>query len=276
MATTPTVTRAKKKYLAEDEDLTVVAEVPEKTVDEKINEQIENMMGQSRRAAQIACQEVKIFPHHAEVEINGIKKAISLTDFKNIIDSQLQIESKLVPTALPVNTLLIARSASEFQISCYYPERKLDLKLDERSYDNPRQTKLYKGVQMPNIVISHKLKMDNGFWLVVDTKYMATSKRPTELPEDRILFAPEGEGMWRVPLPNFYEHYGMCYGGNTMPMKHGNNLRGLDYFYQVLAESPFNFDLGINVRDMTIPQWFKHLTEVEKFPYDKLTSRPGY
>lgn len=271
--------RVGAQAVAPDETVqAVLLEVPaEKTVDERIDEQIENMMAGSRRggpANMVYCQEVKIYPSHVEVELKGIKKTLSLVDFKQIIDSQLQMESQLSTTALPLNTFLFARAAGEIHISCYYPERRMDLKLQERS-----GVKVYKNVLMPNIVISHALKMEGSFWMVQNTKYFATSMRPTEFPEDKVVFDPiPGANMWRVPFPNFYNDYRMCYGQNNMPMKHANNLRGLDYFYQVLYDSPFNFDLGINVReyDTNIPSWFEHLTTVDKFPYELMKTTTTY
>lgn len=240
------------------------------SIDERIDQQITKMMGSVRGNVNnmITVQEVKLYPNHVEVEVKGIKKAISWIDFKQMIDSQLQLETKLQTQALPYNTYVMAKSGSELHISCYYPERRMDLKHIDRDV----KPKLYKNCLLPNMVISHKLKLEDGHWKVADSRYFATNKKVTELPEDRILWAPEAYG-WRVPFPNFYNDYRMCYGGNTMPVRFTDNIRGLDYYYQIISVSPFNNDLGINV-DSTIPAWFQTLTEVDKFPYELLlTSR---
>jgi len=259
---------------------TVETEVqqPPASIDERIDAAIQNLMNgdaQLRRGSYspptIPVQEVKIYPNYVEVELKGIKKAISMMDFKQMIDQQLQVESSLSMMALPYHTFLFAKSNTTLQLACYYPERKLDLKYGDRG----AAAKTYKGCQMPNVVICHTLKHDNGHWTVEhhNTRYWATSKKVTELPEDRMVQAPNRrEGIWCMPFPNFYEDGRMCYGGNTMPVRFAQNLRGLDYYYQVISDSPFNSDLGLrNVNHDKyangISEWFKYLQTLDAFDY---------
>jgi hypothetical protein len=208
------------------------------------------------------------------MEINGVKKTISLMDFKTILDQQLQVDTKLEALALPTYTYVFARSSNTMQLACYYPERKMDLKFNAR-YDEP---KVYKGCIIPNTIIVHTLGLDNNFWLVRDTKYFATNKKVTQLPENQFISDFTHDGIWRMPFPNFYEDGRMCYGQNSMPVKYSNNLRGLEYFYKIIEESPFNTDLGINVTEYreNIAGWFELLTTKDTFPYEMLRRSRGY
>lgn len=244
-------------------------------VEAKIDEQIQTIMATTRNVnTSITMQEIKLFPHHVEMNVNGLNKAISLLDFKRLLDEQLKVDTKLEPMCLPFNTYMFARSAGTLQIGCYYPERKMDLTHTNR-YADEGKGKVYKGVIFPNLVITHTLSADQGVWKVTDSRYLVTDKKVTQLPEDQFVLDPKaGDRLWRVPFPNFYDEGRMCYGGNTMPNRFGNNLRGLDYYYTVIPQSPFNNDLGINVPSYmdNISGWFEFLTTQETFPYDKLSA----
>lgn len=255
----------------------VTVEVPPQlTPEQRVEQQLADMLSTRSLTSTVEMQEVKLYPHHVELNVNGIDKAISLMDFKQLIDAQLQIESKLECMALPFNTYVFAKSASMIQLACYYPERKIDVKHQaSRDYG----VKEYKGVLMPNIIISHTLKLDGSNWLVTDSRYFATNKQVKQLPDNKIIESKvDQEGLWRVPTPNFYDDGRMCYGQNTMPVKYSHNLRGLDYYYAILSESPFNNDLGLNAAGFegNPGKWFTHLQTVEKFPYELLTARTGY
>lgn len=243
------------------------------TEDKAVDDQIEKIMTGSRRNvnAEILMQSVKLYPYHVEMEIGGIIKSISLMDFKEILDQQLQIDTKLEPMSLPPNTYLFAKGGGMLQLSCYYPERKATLKHGARYDQNPL---VYKNVLLPNVIITHTLKLEDNVWLVTDTRYLCTSRKMAQITEQTFMTrADKSTETYRMPFPNFYEDFRMCYGQNTPPMRYNNNLRGLDYFYQLIETAPFNSDLGINVprfRD-NIPGWFKHLQTVETFPYDMLS-----
>lgn len=238
-----------------------------RTVDQALKEMMESSSGRMNVNAKVDVQEVKIYPTHVEVEMKGVMKAISFVDFKQLLDSQLQLESKMEMMALPYHCYMLSKSTSEIHLACYYPEQRLELK---------HLTRKFPKCLMPNVVITHKLKHDNGFWLVKDSHFFCTDKKPTELPEGKMLDLTDSKGaangIWLMPFPNFYNDGRMCYGGNTMPVKFGCNLRGLDYYYQVISISPFNNDLGLRVRKYAadIPGWFEFLAKAETFPYDIL------
>lgn len=245
--------------------------------DREVDEQIEKMMTNAGRNVNglIQVQPVKLYPHHVELEINGVAKAISLMDFKQMLDQQLQVDTKLDPVQLPPNVYLFARAGSMLQLSCYYPERRATLRHGERGATKDRQ-KAVENVLLPNVIITHTLKQDNNHWLLTDSRFLACSKTINQITDGTFQTSASAEaGTYRMPYPNFYDDFRMCYGQNTPIMRYNNNLRGLDYFYQLIWEAPFNYDLGINVPTFQgrIPEWFKHLTTCEAFPYDLLSRR---
>lgn len=251
---------------------------PALTADQRVDAAITGLMSKNvatptarnPTAGTIPYQDCRIFSTHVELEVKGMKKSISLLDFKQTIDNQLQLESRMDTMQLPFGTYLMAKSANAMQMSVYYPERKLDLK---HMSGRDSKAKEYKGCAVPNVVIAFDLRFENKFWVVAQAKYFATNKKVTELPETPLTQQDARSGVWAMPFPNFYDHGGMCYGGNTMPTRHANNLRGLDYFYDIISVSPFNNDLGLpGVPDYSgdIEGWFKYLQTLEKFDYTKL------
>jgi hypothetical protein len=78
-----------------------------------------------------------------------------------------------------------------------------------------------------------------------------------------------------MPFPNYYDSGNMCYGQNVMPVEFKNNLKGLDYYYDVIQQSPFNSDLGINITSYRddIHGWFLHLQKMQGFDYSLISSR---
>jgi hypothetical protein len=233
---------------------------PNRSVDEVLEDLANRNSGRSS-ANQVPVQDVRIYSTHVEVEVKGIKKAISFVDFKALLDSQLQLETKMEMMALPYHCFMFSKSTREIQLACYYEERKMKLTHISKSYN----------AAMPNVIITHSLKQDGGFWIANNSFYFCTNKKVTELSETKLPVAGD-PGIYPMPFPNFYHEGRMCYGGNTMPVKFGSNLRGLDYYYQVISVSPFNNDLGLRVRKYqdNIPGWFAHLDKIDKFDYTLL------
>lgn len=221
--------------------------------------------GLSTPGNKVDMQAVRIYPTHVDVEIKGLWKSISVLDFKKLLDQQLQTETQMSMMILPRGAYMIAQSLTEMRVGIYIPERKADMK---HVYGGAPT--VYKNVCMPNVIISVVMKRDKKLWRVVSVKYFCTSKPVEQLPTDRLVNeADYREQIWRMPYPNFYEDYRMCYGGNIVPMEFNNNLRGLAYYYDVITISPFNNDLGIPIRDYDIPDWFNYLSQQEKFDYTK-------
>lgn len=217
----------------------------------------------------IDSQTFTLYPNYVEAKVGNLKKAISLLDFKSIIDGLLNTEAKMSQISLPYNCYTFGKSATEMNIGCYHPERIAEIQhLDYNSGKTNKYT-----VPFPNTVVSYKLALREGFWVVTDTRYFCTNKKVTQLPEDRICWEKSyRDGLWTMPFPNFYTEGRMCYGRNTMPSKYNSNLRGLDYYYQVIFESAFNNDLGIGSVSNSggVVPWLKELSKLTAFPYDRL------
>ncbi len=225
--------------------------------------------------ANILCQEVKLYPSYAEVKIGKVTKHIALEDLQATLNSLLGVTSNQEVVALPFNCFLYSQSKTRIELSCYYPEKMMEI--SHISRENGRSVKY--NLPFPNTIISHSLNKRDSNWVVERSKFFCTNKSVSDLSDSQVLFTPNfGNGIWSMPFPNFYNDGNMCYGSNTMPSSFSkNNLRGLDYYYQVIFRSPFNDDLGLSsVGSHSSPQlWFKFLSELktEKFPYKNLRAR---
>ncbi|MNK27622.1 hypothetical protein D3C87_459840 [compost metagenome] len=212
------------------------------------------------------CVIVKIGKGAAETE-----KRISYEDFKTILNTALgrREDEKLDGFHLPSNCFYFAKSASAIQISCYYQERTADIK-----YMSSTMT-----IRVPNIIISHTLtRHPGGVMKLTGTRYFCTDVPVNRLPQDKFINQVENsKRIFLNPFSNTYNEGHMCYGGNSMPQTYNdNNLRGLDYYYQFLFNSPFNNDLGISaVSNTYVENWYMDLADVAKqpdpkFPYNRL------
>jgi hypothetical protein len=221
---------------------------------------------------EVLLQDVQIFTDHVKVILNGgVEKAISLNDFRNILNSVIGIheDQKLEGFNLPSNVFYFAKSGNEIQLSCYYQARKAVIQY----YDKKMP------IVMPNVIISHVLeRTGEKIWRVRSSKYFCTDFSVSRLPRDFINRLDHSNHIFLLPMSNTYDNGNMCYGGNQMISRFSeNNLRGLDWYYQYMFESPFNDDLGVYAirRSMPPKEWYALLSELAKedkpFPYEKLT-----
>lgn len=214
-------------------------------------------------------QPVYIMDSCVKVVINGADKFISLDTFLEVIDRSVSAEraSRVEDMFLPSNVLYIGRSASKLFINCYYAGGVKNLKYGR--YDRPSV--------VPNIIVSHSLDSKGSEWQVSSTKYFCTDLTPAKLPRRFINGISAPDRIFLLPFTNTYTDGRMCYGGNTMPARFADgNLRGLDWYYQYMFESPFNDDLGIRAlsRAPSPSEWYatlaKKAKDGEPFPYDRL------
>lgn len=217
----------------------------------------------------VEAQDVRLFSTHAEVVVNNLKKNISLEAFKEVLDGMMQESDSTIPAfQLPYGCYSFAVSGTSMQIGCYYPSSKRTIiyKPGDREYKYE--------VVMPNVVIAHFLTKDKNQWVVDRTKYFCTSKNVTQLPEALITQANRSESLFLIPISNMYETGEMCFGNNTMPRRMTQNLRGLDYYYQILFDAPYNNDLGVKALRLGSPvDWFPQWAECTEFPYQRLINR---
>ena len=212
-----------------------------------------------------------LYRTHISTIVEGLNKEISIADFKTILNAITnEEEEKVPPIALPYGCFMFNRSGENLYLNCYYRETKGEIKFDQR--DAKRLTYI---IPIPNIVLSFTLKRaKENIWQVMTVRYFCTPKTVTQLPEDIFITQPKGDqGLHRLPFPNMYTDHKMCYGGNTMPVRFTNNLRGLDYYYQILTQAPFNSDLGINglTTSYSPKTWFEFLSTCKEFPYELLS-----
>lgn len=214
-------------------------------------------------------QTVKIYQDYVELTLaNGIKKTITLADFKHALDKSLNIQTVLENILLPPNCYMIAKGLDTITICSYYvgEPRKVKFIPNRDSRAEVEHT-----IPFPNIVITNKLNKLNGKWGVVVTHFWATNKTVGQLPLTPILQADKPNGIWAVPLPNMYSDGRMCYGHNTMPTGFmDNNFRALDWYFRVFFNSSFNTDLPVPEVNRNASDWMKKLDKLPKFPYEEL------
>jgi hypothetical protein len=203
-------------------------------------------------------------------EKSQVEKRVSYEDFNAIIGAVVnhRNEEQMEGFQLPSNCFYFAKSSTTIQLSCYYAERVADMRHMNKKYT----------VRAPNFIISHQLTRHNSkTWKSTGSRYYATNAKVGNLPKTFIWGVDGNKHIYLSPFPNTYSEGNMCYGGNSMPTQFTeNNLRGLDWYYQFLFESPFNNDLGLRAvsGEPSIEAWFKKLADAAKdnkpFPYESL------
>ena len=231
---------------------------------------VENTANNYGRPPSVEVQDIRLYPTHVEAIVNNINKTISLADFKEILDGLMSAtEVKLPAFQMPYGCYLFGMQGRTLQISCYYPAQKKtiiyqDGGRDEKKFELP----------FPNVVINHSLKKEGEQWAVERTKYYCTSKNVPQLPDKPITSTDRSNDIFLIPVSNMYETADMCFGANAMPIRFNQNLRGLDYYYQVLFDAPYNNDLGVKALGLSSPrEWYAEWAEMNEFPYDRLKSR---
>lgn len=236
-----------------------------------INEDLEVPQPPGEPLVAVSLQDVQILEDHVRVVIaGGIEKIVSLEDFRNILNASLGTseETKMDGFNLPSNVFYFAKSGAQLQLSCYYQSRISPIQYNGRT----------RNILMPNLVVSHTLnKTGEQAWVVRSTKYFCTDLSVGRLPREFIGSINTSKHVFLMPMSNTYQEANMCFGANNMPTRFTeNNLRGLDWYYQYMFESPFNDDLGIIAigHSMTVSEWYTHLeklaTEGGAFPYAKI------
>lgn len=205
---------------------------------------------------------------------DGIVKDLSYEDFIGILSAAANstISKEDNSFKLPNGCFYISTGNNKVNIMCYYPEAIKPFKYQDgiriNSFD----------IVTPNMIVSHSLKKDTtGEMLLLDTRYLATDLQINELPPGFLTAPNRQKHLFLIPFTNAYNDCKMCFGNNRMPMRFPiDNLRGLDYYYSFLWDTPFNNDLGIRdkVSDFQIGAWYDNLKDIAtkggKFPYKNL------
>ena len=226
-----------------------------------------------RSSYHLECLEFKMTPTCVVVTSNGIDKFISLDSFLSALaaSSTSNDGENIEGVLLPSNTFFFARTVTRIQLSCYYAGGIRNVKYN--SFDRPSV--------IPNIIVSHSLVKSGDSWSVNVSRYFSTDRPVSGLPNRFINAVSPSDHVFGLPFTNTYSDCHMCFGGNSMPSSfRSNNLRGLDWYYQYLFETPFNDDLGLYaVQNRPQPSaWYHELAtlaaEGKPFPYHKLVGYP--
>jgi hypothetical protein len=240
------------------EEVQVEEKAPLTRIQQMIHSAYQTFQESGGTGSTVEVQDVRLYSTHVEVSVGGIQKAVSLFDFKEILDSMLTMHEPSIPAfKVPNGTFHIATNGSLMQISCYYPAAERVIKYgDSRTFKVP----------FPNVIISHQLKKKDKQWHVEKTKYYSTPKAVGSLPDKFIMDTSRSNEIYLIAIPNMY------FGNNTMPKVFTDNLRGLDYYFQVIFDAPFNNDLGVRAfsSHTNVAEWFDEWSKLSEFPYEKL------
>lgn len=211
---------------------------------------------------------VTLLQTHVEIElVSGQKKNISYDSFKDLMNrsvnhvEQAPVISGILP---PSNMIFFSQSATQMHINVYHPGGN-----KEMLYHQDKLT-----IVAPNIIIGFTLRKEGADWIVSHANYFCTDLPLNKLPRTFINEVRHSAGIYDLPMSNTYGGGAMCYGGNSMPARFKDgNLRGLDWYYRYLWETPFNDDLGIRAvsNSIRVSTWYNALTKHAKankvFPY---------
>lgn len=216
---------------------------------------------------------IELFHRYAQIELSkGVFKKIPLEDFKEMVlsgmgDKKVELSENLI---LPSGCFNTKVSTNGVTLYCYYPEAITTVKYENRSSGAIEEFT----IPLPNFVIEFPLeKTNNGTYLISSSsvRYGITDKTVAQLT------SLDGEDYLQhtklTPFTNFYNDRRMCFGRNSMPTNFTRNLRGLDYYYNIISISPFNEDLGVvGTRDhYNAKTWFTFLARKTSFPYESLS-----
>jgi hypothetical protein len=219
----------------------------------------------------VLCQDVRIYDSHVEIKLpNGMTKTISIADFLTTLSKTVSQEDLLKMTLLPANCYIWGQSITEMRLACYYPGKLREVKTTVSARGTSDYT-----IPFPNIVVSHILKRHLDGWEHQHARYYATTKSIGQLENRFIWEKNELDGVWALPLPNIYPEGRLCHGANTLlrgPFR--ESFRGLDWYFAVLHNSPFNDDLVIPslAKALRTTGYFTELSKHKTFPYEMLVN----
>lgn len=221
-----------------------------------------------------------IYQDRAILNAGGLTKEVSIASLISVLTAESPKDLPTISAALPSGVFALSITDEDMKINVYKPGGSREIKYKPDS-------KLHKYViPFPNMILYYHLTKIKGDavggakWQIQTVNYFVTPKTQSQMPSTIISSHNAASGIFLVPFSNFYNTGGLCYGGNTMPMRHGDNLKGLDYFYDIIFESPFNNDLGvrmtINGARHSVGEFYKELSKLTEFPYEELRSSSSY
>lgn len=233
-------------------------------------EALSNTMNSSTAPTSSEAIPMVLHKDFVEVEVErGVKRQIPYKALKDIIDRTIgtvETTTHIAGTLMPSNVFFMSQTDRELRLMCYYPGGNRDM-----LYNND---KLH--IVAPNVVVAYTLKREKDDWIMCSEIYMCTDLPISKLPKTFVSQPDAKQGLYLLPMSNTYSEGNMCYGGNQMPRRFkDNNLRGMDWYFRFLWETPFNDDLGIRaVGDVRVREWYHELANLAKenkpFPYKRL------
>lgn len=213
---------------------------------------------------------------------NGLTKLISLDDFISTLSTVAKnkpLEADYESFSLPPNVFLFNVGSKSIELACYYPECVRDV-----NFMNEVKKRI-----TPNIIIYFKLKKEaskgKNDWAHESTIYTCTDLPLSDVPREFINKTKTSARIFLLPFSNMYEDGTMCTGQNHLPKNFKkNDLRSLNWHFEMIWSSPFNYDLGLRALKLGseftdtssgIKKWFDKLgslakKESPKFPYNEL------
>ena len=252
----------------------MTSEVDRDTIIAEAVKVFQNSPANSRVPKTINYLNVRIFPNYVEVYENGVAKAISTQDFVQALSTGVTLAEQANSIAMPPGCFMFSKNSSMFEMNLYFPERTAEISFmsynDRNDYAETKYT-----IPIPNTILYIVGKIRDKSWDITSIQYFATPKTVGQFPIDRMITKYEPAiGVYRFPLPNMYDNNTMCYGNNSVLMRFPeNNLRGCEWYYQVITNSPFNADLsirGVDSQYSSPRNWLEHLSELSAFPYELL------
>lgn len=222
-------------------------------------------------------QQITLYDTYVEVTVSGVKKLLSWPTFKELFDRVMtREETVLDPIIMPSHALTFGKTPTVIEVNTYWPESKVKVQYLDK-YDTGNKPITYE-VPFPNILLYFKLTLRGEVFNVDTAKYLCTPHPVGKLLNTTPKFFREAnpkEGIYVLPMPNIYAEARACYGQNSMPQGFKIDFRGLDWYYLFLHNSTFNSDLSVPGvgRSYNPKDWLIHLSKLDKFPYDLLTSR---
>lgn len=210
---------------------------------------------------------------------NGTTKTLSLADFYNMLQFAFNktVEENGSEIQLPKNCTYIRTSSKSMYVTLYYPEGVYDLQ-----YHAGGSRNTYK-IPTPNIVVCLILDLSTNpkgklEARVTTAKYFCTDYPVGALRIKHTTNVDHANGLYLLPFSNIYEDAKLCTGDNVMPtVMPRNDLRRLNWHFDVLWSSPFNNDLGLHALSSWeggVQAWYQHLRDRQvgghKFPYERL------
>lgn len=257
--------------MIEVQELVSVGETIPTTIPNAFRKDFDKLEGElSHDVAVSSSIPVHLFSEYAELTLSANnRKQISYKDFREML-GRIAVTNELPSlsgTLLPSSVIYIAQAEKKLYLNTYYAGCNRQMIYGSEKIN----------IVTPNIIISFILSKDRDDWTISQVNYFCTDLPISKLPKEFIGAVKHSDHIFCLPMSNTYAEGTMCYGSNSMPARFkDNNLRGLDYYFRYLWDTPFNSDLGIRAArgDVSVSGWYSNLKALaltnSGFPYDRL------